>query len=190
MTWVGIIVGAVVGLIGGAVSAYGSYAQGQAQKKMNQYQADIAEQQAKIEARTADQNITAVQDQAAMEAKRQRRDIAMLEGEQKGVLAAQGVGGGSVTSNDITRSTDVTAEEDAIAIRYNADYKSWALKTGADFNTWDLSNQKNQYLMAGSNAARAGAINATSSLISSASQGAATGASFTYKGSSGKTKKA
>jgi len=166
--WVG-VAGVVVGLVGTGVSAYGSYAQGKATQKMNQYQADVAAEQARIDARTADQNITAVQDQASQASKLQKRNLKALEGEQKGVLAASGVGGGSVTAADIGKSTFDTAKLDEIAIRYNADYKSWALKTGADFNVWDLGNQKNQYLMAGKNAAMAGGINATGSLLSGAS---------------------
>lgn len=174
--WVA-VAGIVVGAVGAGVSAYGSYAQGRSQQKMNQYQADVAASQAKLEERTANQNITATQDQAAMQAKKLKRDVAMVEGEQKGVLAASGSGGGSVTDADITRSTFDTAKLDEIAIRYNADYKSWALKTGADFRGWDLSGQRSMYLMAGQNARMAGNINSTGSLLSGASSTLATASS-------------
>jgi len=155
---------------GAAVSAYGAYSQGQAQKKMNQYNADVASQQAKITQRTAETNVNLVQGQAAEATKQERRNVAMIEGEQKGTLAAQGVGGGSVTAADITTSTLDTAELDRQAIRYNADTKAWAVKSGADFEAWNLENQSNQYSMAAKNAARAGEIAATSSLLGSASQ--------------------
>jgi len=165
-----------------AVTAYGSYSAGQAQKKMNQYNADVAAQQAMIEKRTADTNVTLVQDQAKEAAKQQRRNLAMLEGEQKGMLAAQGVGGGSVTEADIMESTLDTAELDREAIRYNADSRSWAIKEGANFGAWDLANQSNQYTMAGKNAARAGNIGATASLLQGASQVAGIGYGSTTKG--------
>ena len=165
-----------------AVTAYGSYSAGQAQKKMNQYNADVAAQQAMIEKRTADTNVTLVQDQAKEATKQQRRNLAMLEGEQKGMLAAQGVGGGSVTEADIMESTLDTAELDREAIRYNADSRSWAIKEGANFGAWDLANQSNQYTMAGKNAARAGNIGATASLLQGASQVAGIGYGSTTKG--------
>lgn len=157
------------------VSAYGSYQQGQAQKKMYQYQADVAAQQAEIDKKVAEQNITTVQAEAATKTKQLRRDVAVLEGAQKGMLAAQGVGGGSVTAADIAASTFDTAELDRKAIRYNADYKSWALKTGSEYAGWDLLNQRNQYLMAGKQAAKAGSIGMTSSILQGASQIATVG---------------
>ena len=165
-----------------AITTYGSYSASQAQKKMNQYNADVAAQQAMIEKRTADTNVTLVQDQAKEAAKQQRRNLAMLEGEQKGMLAAQGVGGGSVTEADIMESTLDTAELDREAIRYNADSRSWAIKEGANFGAWDLANQSNQYTMAGKNAARAGNIGTTASLLQGASQVAGIGYGSTTKG--------
>ena len=180
MSWVA--TAAVLIVASTAVTAYGSYSAGQAQKKMNQYNADVAAQQAMIEKRTADTNVTLVQDQAKEAAKQQRRNLAMLEGEQKGMLAAQGVGGGSVTEADIMESTLDTAELDREAIRYNADSRSWAIKEGANFGAWDLANQSNQYTMAGKNAARAGNIGATASLLQGASQVAGIGYGSTTKG--------
>ena len=169
-------------VIATGTTAFGQYQRGQAQKKMNQYNVDVAAQQAMIEKRTADTNVTLVQDQAKEAAKQQRRNLAMLEGEQKGMLAAQGVGGGSVTEADIMESTLDTAELDREAIRYNADSRSWAIKEGANFGAWDLANQSNQYTMAGKNAARAGNIGATASLLQGASQVAGIGYGSTTKG--------
>ena len=164
-----LIIGAVTAVAGGVTSAVGSYQQGQAQKKMNQYSAEVAAQQTMLTQRTADTNITLVQGQAAEASKQERRNLAMLEGEQKGILAAQGVGGGSVSAADIASSTFNTAELDRQAIRYNADSKAWGIRNNADFETWNLGNQKNQFLMAGKNAATAGTINAGASLLNTAS---------------------
>ena len=150
-----------------AVSAYGSYAQGQAQKKMAQYNADVAEQQAKITQRNAETNVSLVQTEAANQTKLERRNLAILEGEQKGILASQGIGG-SVTAADIEKSTLTTAELDRQAIRYNAESKSYAIKTGADFESWNLENESNQYKMAGKNAEFAGNLGVGTSLLSGA----------------------
>ena len=173
MSWIAIAVTTAV--VSASVSAYGSYQQGQAQKRMNQYNSDVANQQALIQARTADTNVQLVQSEAANQSKIQARKVMQLEGEQKGVLAAQGVGGGSVTSADIEKSTLDTAELDKQAIKYNADTKSWAIKSGSDFESWNLANQSNQYTMAGKNAAMAGDIGVGTSLLQGASQIASAG---------------
>jgi hypothetical protein len=162
-------------MVSAGVSAYGSYQQGKAQKKMNDYSADVARQQAAIEARTAETNVTLVQDTAKEQSKIARREAALIEGEQKGILAAQGVGGDSVTAADILTSTFDTAELDRQAIRYNADAKAWAIKSGAEFNTWDLVNQSNMYGMAGKNAMKAGKVGVATSLLEGASSSAQTG---------------
>lgn len=183
MSWAVTAISMVV--ISTGVSAYSSYSQGQAQKKMNQYNADVAAQQAKIEAKTAETNITMVQNEAAEEAKIQRRNLAAVRGEQKGILAASGVWGDSVTATDIEKTTLDTAELDREAIRYKADSKSFALKTGSDADIWNLKTQEGMYSMAGKNAARAGNIGAASSLL----EGASKVANFTYKGNSKSTSK-
>jgi len=163
--WVAIALTAV----SGGVAAYGSYAQGQAGKKMNQYSADVAARQAEIEKRTAETNITLTQTQAAAESKQHARKMLVIEGAQKATEGAMGIAS-SVTAADIGASTFDTGKLDEMAIRYNADIKSWGIKSGADVREWDLLNQRNQYLMAGRNAAVAGNIAATSTLLSTASQ--------------------
>ena len=179
MSWGAIAIASIaVSAVSTGMTMYGSYAQGKAQQKMNQYNADVAIRQAEIDKRNAETNITMVQDTAKSQAKLQRRNVAVIEGEQKGILAAQGVGGGSVTAADIMKTTLDTAELDRQAIRYNADSKAYAIKTGSDFNTWNLDQQSRGYNMAGKNAMRAGKINTVSSLLSGASQIASTGMTY------------
>ena len=154
----------------GGMAAYGAYQQGQSGKKMYGYQASVAQQQQDLINQTAERNISSVQEGAKFETKTKQREVAQVEGMQKATLAAQGVGGGSVTAADIAKSTFDTAKLDEIAIRYNADSKAWGIQNNAMYQTWDLESQRKGYLMAGKNAARAGNINAASSLLSTASQ--------------------
>lgn len=187
MSFVGVAI--AVTAVAGVTAAYGSYAQGQASKKMNKYNADVAAKQATLTARTAEQNIQATQTQASLESKQLRQNVAKLEGTQKAVLAASGIGGGSVTTADIQSSTIDTAQLDQMALRYNADYKSWAIRNQTDIDVWGLENQSNQYLMAGKNAATAGNIGAASSLLQSASQAATLYASTSGKSDKSNTSK-
>lgn len=163
------------GLIGTGLSAYGAYAQGQAQKKMYQYQAGVAERQEELTKRTAETNVTLTQTQAAAEAKQHARQMLALEGAQKATEGAMGIAG-SVSAADIGASTFNTGKLDEMAIRYNADIRSWGIREGANIGVWDLENQRKQYLMAGKNAAMAGNIGAASSLL----QGASTVAKGAY----------
>ena len=170
----------VVSVVGTGVSSYGSYQQGQAQKKMNQYNADVANRQAEIDKSTADQNIQAVQGQAAEESKVKARQSLIIKGEQAAAEGSMGIGG--TTQEDITTSTFDTADLDQQAIKYNADSKAWAIKNGADFQAWDLGNQSNQYTMAGKNAASAGNIEASSSLLKGAGQTMMSGVNYKNTG--------
>jgi hypothetical protein len=161
--------------VGTAVSAYGAYSQGQAQKKMNKYQADVANQQAVLAERTADQNTQLTQIQASQESKQLNRKYAVLAGEQKAARAASGLGGGSVSEGDIATDTLNTQNLDESMIRYNADLQSWKLKQNADMESWGLGNQATMYKTAGKQAAKAGMINAGSTILQGAASTAYTG---------------
>lgn len=156
-------------LASGGLAAYGAYAQGQSQKNLYNYQAEINKRQAELINQTTEQNVSATQEAAKFESKNEKRSIAQLEGAQKAALAANGVGGGSVTAADIAGSTFDTAKLDELAIRYNADQRSWGLKNNAAYQTWDLDNQRKQYLISAKNASTAGTMNAFSSLLGTAS---------------------
>jgi len=158
----------VASVASAGLSAYGSYQQGQAQKKQAKYAEEVANQQAALTERTAEQNVNLTQESGKFQAKELARKSIALEGEQKGMMAAQGIGGGSVTAQDITRATYDTAKLDELALRYNTDAKSWALKNNAMYQSWDLGTQAKQYGIAGKNYARAGTINVASSLLSGA----------------------
>jgi hypothetical protein len=165
-------------LFGGGMTAYGQYAQGQAQKKMYQYQADVANRQAEMAQRAADVNVKLTQFKASQDTKALQRKYMIVEGAQRATRAAQGIGGGSVTEGDIATDTFNTRQLDEEMIRYNADLKSWDIKEHAAGEIWGLGTQANQYTFAGKNAARAGAISATGTIFSTAGSVAGMGAMY------------
>lgn len=165
-------------LFGGAVSAYGQYQQGQAQKKMNQYQADVATRQQEMAQQAAETNIKLTQYQAAEDTKMLQRKYMLVEGAQKATAAAMGVGGGSVTEGDIATDTFNTRKLDENMIRYNADLKSWAIRNQAAGEIWGLGTQKEQFTYAGKNAARAGMISGTGTIFSTVGNVAIMGANY------------
>ena len=161
-----VIIGALAGIAGAVIGGVSASKSAKAQKKMSQYQADVANQQAILAQRQADQNSALVQLEAQRETKQLHRKYMILEGIQKAARAASGLGGGSVTEGDIATDTFRTKTLDEIAIRYNADLKSWDLKQHAGLEVWGLGNQANMYGMEGRYAQMAGNYAVAGSIIS------------------------
>jgi hypothetical protein len=168
-------------LFGGGMTAYGQYQQGQAQKRMYQYQADVATRQAEMVKQAADTNVKLTQFQASQDTKMLQRKYMIVEGAQRATRAAMGVGGGSVTEGDIATDTFNTQKLDENMIRYNADLKSWAIRNQAAGEIWGLGTQKEQFTYAGKNAARAGKIGATGTIFSTVGNAALMGAEYGSK---------
>jgi len=165
MLWVAAI---VLTAVGTGISAYGQYQQGQAQKKMYQYQSDVAARQAQMVAQAAETNVRLTQFKASQDTKQLQRKYMVVEGAQRAARAAQGGGGGSVTEGDIATDTFNTQKLDENMIRYNADLKSWDIRNQAAGEIWGLGTQEKQFTYAGKNAARAGAIGMTGTIFSGA----------------------
>lgn len=154
---------------GGAISAYGAYQQGQAQKNMMNYQAQAAAVQQKIVQQTAQANISGVQDQASRESAQLSRQQMAIKGAQAAASGAQGLGS-SVTGADIAKDTFTKQQLDQMTLQYNANVKSWNITNNMNANLWGLGAQKDQYSMGAENAEIAGDIGAASSLFGSAAQ--------------------
>lgn len=166
------VTGIVLAVSGGAISAFGQYQSGQAQKKMYDYQAAVATRQQEMAQQAADTNVKLTQFQASEDTAQLNKKYALVEGAQKATRAAQGVGGGSVTEGDIATDTFKNQTLDEMNIRYNADLKSWAIRNQAAGEIWGLETQKNQYTYAGKNAATAGAISSAGTIFSTAGSAA------------------
>jgi hypothetical protein len=170
MLWVAAI---VLTVVGGAITAYGQYQAGQAQKKMYQYQSDVASAQQKMDQQAADANVKLTQYKASEDNKMLLRKYDVLEGSQKAAAAGMGMGGGSVSEGDIATDTFNTRNAEEQSLRWNADVKSWAIRNETAGEIWGLDTQINQYGFAGKSAARAGTTAAVGTIFSTA--GAATG---------------
>lgn len=182
----------------GGMQAYGQQQAGKAQSKMYQYQASLAQQQAAREREyakeqqkniesAAEQNITATQGEAAEQSKRLAREVSVLAGTQKAMMGALGIGG--TTAEDIIGSTFDRARMDEMAIRYNANVRSWQIGQEAKRNIWTLGEETKskswaleaeavQYGAAAKNAKRVANIETTATLLKTASQTAGMGASI------------
>ena len=158
----------VVGLTvaSGGFTAYNQYQAGSAENKYNQYLAKQSENEGKATLDAAERQSGLIQDTAKEQGKQFKRGAAEFNSSQRAAMAAMGVEG--VTVEDITNSTYDKQRMDELAIRYNADVKSWETNTNAANKNWQLQEQAKQYRYAGKNAKRAGAVNAFSTLLGTA----------------------
>jgi len=173
----------------GVTKAVGQKAEGEATANMYEYQAALARQNqvlvqqqrdAQVSAieDTAQSNITATQDVAALESNRLSRSVAELSGTQRATIGALGIGG--VTAADIVKSSFDKANLDQLALRYNANVKSYQIreqakqsafstKQAAESKIFALGSEASQYGFAASNARTTGKRKMWNTLLSTAS---------------------
>lgn len=166
-----------------AMTAYSGWNTGRAQRAegiaQSNYYNYIAEQR-EIDANEAikagDRQVTLVQDAAMREGKQLKKTQAQLSASQLVSMAANGMDISSVSAEDIVRTTAETQREDEIALRYNADIKSWEIDTDARYKSWSFKQEAEQARYSARNALRAGKIAATNTYLK-------TGASLLGQGS-------
>jgi len=155
------------GAASAAMGAYGQIQQANAQAAQYKYMASMQDQRALLAQRIGKQNITLTQEAGAMASKQLSMKTARLYGAQTAAVGANQIGIESVTAADITADTFDKAKMDELAIRHEANLKSWAINEETNYGVWNATNQKKQYLMAAKNAKQAGYMNAGTSLLSS-----------------------
>jgi hypothetical protein len=135
---------AIMALVGSAVSAFGSYRQGQQQKSVAEYNAAIARNEAE-----------AARQKAAFDAETSREKYARLMGRQRALYSKSGV---DITSGSpllLLADQAYEAERDKQAILYSGEVSA----------TKDL-NQASMFEYAGENAESAANLTAGTSLVS------------------------
>jgi hypothetical protein len=158
---------------GAASSAVGAYYGAKSQKQSLEFQANMADINARMSESAAQSTLLTGQ----REEQRSQIATANLKGSQRASLAANGVDLGEGSAANILTTTDVMGEIDANTIQANAVRSAWGYRTQG-------VNQSNQALMS---RASAGAINpgqaAATSLMGSAGSVAASWYSYNKTGS-------
>lgn len=146
----GVLMGVEVAIaamaVGTAVSAYGQYQAGKAQKRAYEYNAQIQEQNAKM-----------AQEQAEYEARRQKSRTRKMLAAQRVAYNASGVVGSTGTALDTLRQTMMEGEMDRMAILY-----------GGDVEAVNQRSQAALSRMQGKAAYKAGMFGAASTLLGGA----------------------
>ena len=155
-------------LVGGAVSAYGQYQQGQDAKKAANYNANIAQQEAGFIRANAAQEASLIRENAVLNEYRSRKQLKMNMGSQVASYAARGV---TFTGSPLDIIADSIANQE-LEIQIN----KWNSKSeeigvmnrGAQQSSLRESQAK-MMRMQGQSAANAGMWNAAGTLLQTGS---------------------
>jgi hypothetical protein len=118
-------------IFGGIQQAKALREQGRAQQRYYHFLADQNEADAAKILKESEQQVTAIQDAGARETAGLKRVVSEVRGAQATTLAASGVGGGSVTAEDIARDTLRKENMDEMVIRFNADSRAYETRKSA-----------------------------------------------------------
>jgi hypothetical protein len=146
---------------GGAMQAYGQLREGQAAQATANYQAYIAEQNRKTALETARRT----QEAAARDEEALRRKNAQLAGSQRANAAGSGIDLGSGSIADVFDDTVRLGEEDALTLRS----KWWDDVNARHMEARNFGSEAQLTRMRGKQARSASYINATTSLLNTAS---------------------
>lgn len=138
----------VLGLVGLAASAAGIFISGSQQQSMANYNAAVAEQNAKM-----------ATDKATYDAKMHNQEVRRILAAQRSLYGASGVSSESGSSLLVTDDTVKQGAMDALAIRYGGDVKAAKQRSAA-----------NLYRMQGKAAMTSAGIGAGTTLLTGASK--------------------
>lgn len=151
---------AVAGLtamaVGGVQKANSEKRAGKAQQQYYDYLAEQNEIEAASAEAVGQRNATMAQDAGSRELSKLKRGVMQFAATQIATGAANGIGGGSVTTADIAGDTFDKAKLDELTIRFNADSQAAEALDAGKYKAWDLRNQKTMNKISGKNASVAG----------------------------------
>ena len=145
-------VGAIAAVTSTALGTVSSVQQGKQQQAMYNYQAKVAEENAKI----ANKNAATERQTGIEEARLQRMKTLQAVGSQQAAMAANGMDVTQGTSLDIIEDTAAMGELDALQIQTNYERKAQSYEAQAN----NFNNQASMDVIAGKNAYTAGQIKA------------------------------
>ena len=146
-------VGAIAAVTSTVLGTVSSVQQGKQQQAMYNYQAKVAEENAKI----ANKNAATERQTGIEEARLQRMKTLQAVGSQQAAMAANGMDVTQGTSLDIIEDTAAMGELDALQIQTNYERKAQSYEAQAN----NFNNQASMDVIAGKNAYTAGQIKAT-----------------------------
>ena len=160
--------GTGLAITSGITSATGQYIAGQANKANYYAQANALEAQAALSQQAADRQVKYDLKTAAQSVKEVRRAGRQTYGKQLAVAAGSGMDFSSVSLQDAVLDSLRAEQEDIDLIKRTASQQAYETQLQAELNSIEAKSQAAQARLAGRTAAKAGRLNAFSSLLSSA----------------------
>lgn len=169
-------IGAVVAMQGvsGVMQAKSQLEEAKSTNSYYKHMADMSDKQAEMAKIAGDNKISYIQDQAARDSLAVNTQARQVEGAQKVALAANGVGSGSATAEDLALDSLQKEKLDELAVRYSADLSSFETKRSANLEALNYKSQAIGYRAAGKQAKYAAKVGAFNTLLSSATSMAST----------------
>ena len=152
----------------GLYQAQAQYQAGVQQKAYYDYLAETSRIEGEQALKTGQKQSEVIQDVQKVKGKELAKTQAQQRATQEVQLAATGVPSTSVTAQDIGASTIDVQKLDELALRYNADVRSYETMQDATYRNWAANVQAGQYTMAGDYAKQAGKIGAFQTLLGTA----------------------
>lgn len=152
----------------GITSATGQYIAGQANKANYYAQANALQSQAALSQQAADRQVKYDLKTAAQSVKDVRRAGRQTYGKQLAAAAGSGMDFSSVSLQDAVLDSLRAEKEDIDLIKRTASQQAYETQLQAELNSIEANSQAAQARLAGRTAAKAGRLNAFSSLLSSA----------------------
>ncbi len=152
----------------GIMGAAGQYIAGSAQKDSYYAQAAALESQATLSQQAANRQVKYDLKNAAQSVKEIRRAGRQTYGKQLAAAAESGMDFSSVSLQDAVLDSLRAENEDIDLIKRTASQQAYETQLQAELNSIEAKSQAAQARLAGKTAAKAGRLNAFSSLLSSA----------------------
>lgn len=163
MSWV--IVAVAASAVVGAVS---SYSQGQAAQKQAKREADYQDQMAAYNSKVQENSAIAIRDQTAAKLDSQRRMVRMQQGKERASIAQSGLSA-SGSLLDVYDQNAVFSELDMLNTQYSGEMDARGLAAQSQLTSWQGGQEASMSRQRGKNAARAGTMNAATSLLNGVS---------------------
>lgn len=160
--------GTGLAIASGISGATGQYFAGQANKANYYAQANALEAQAALSQQAADRQVKYDLKTAAQSVKDVRRAGRQTYGKQLAAAAGSGMDFSSVSLQDVVLDSLRAEQEDIDLIKRTASQQAYETQLQAELNSIEAKSQAAQARLAGRTTARAGRLNAFSSLLSSA----------------------
>lgn len=156
-------------VVSGGYTAYSQYQQGAAQKKFANYQA----QQEQVDADQALAVGQAQSEQVAQQGELNSQTLAFKNAQEIGKMraaeSANGISSNSVTAENLEVNSFNKGNRDEQILNYNEQNKEWSYKTNAADQALTDRQQSSLDVIQGENEQAAGEMNATGTLLSTAS---------------------